>query len=234
MIWFGRKKKEEPEPVQTAECPQVEVLLTEVTVDQVTLRSRRPQPLGVWLYLNATAPTIENVRSTGLKIRLDEARKVGRTTQEYRGTLDKTTPALIEWLQQVRDQGLPNAKNAPSYVSLHLDQRVERRAYRQFQVMSPDIPSYKGLTSDISSTGMRLQVPGELAIGATVRLQLVFDDFNFDDVKVTGEVLWTLMRDPNSWWVGIRFVDLSEQAREAIVGYIGFVEGYKKKRFRGA
>lgn len=236
MIWFGRKKQKElsPAPEPTPDVPEVEVLLTEVADDHLVLQSRRTYPLDVGLYLNVTASTIESVRSTGLRIWLDETRKLGRTTLEYRGHLDNATPALLDWLRQVRDQGLPNAANAQSYVFLHLDQRCARRSQRQFQVMSPDIPGYKGLTSDISSTGLRMLVPSGLTKGAVVRLCLRFDDFSFDDVEVKAEVLWVMARQASDASVGLRFIDPSEQAKAAIEGYIGFAEGYKKKRFRGA
>ena len=67
-----------------------------------------------------------------------------------------------------------------------------------------------------------------------MRLRLVFDDFNFDDAEVKGEILWTMMRDSGTWWAGLRFTEMTAQAREAIDGYLRYVDGYKKKRFRGA
>ncbi|NDD30493.1 MAG: PilZ domain-containing protein [Proteobacteria bacterium] len=233
MFWFGRKKSTELEPEKTADVPEVDVLLTDVSEDTVTLQTRRTLPLGVWLYMNVTSAAIENVRSTGIKVRLDETRKAGRSVNAYRGHLKNVTPTLLEWLCQIRDQGLPNAQNAPHYVYVHLDQRLERRSYRQFQVMSPDIPDYKAITTDVSRTGIRLQLSSELQVGSVVRLKLVFDDFNFDDVEVRGEVLWTMARERETWWAGIRFIDPSPHAREALDGYISFADGYKKKRFRG-
>lgn len=233
MKWFGRKKEAPLEPVQAPVLPDIDVLLTEVASDRVTLQSRRTYPLATWLYVNVTSPSIENVRSTGLEICLEEVRKVGRTTLAYRGRLRNTTPQLTEWLQQVRDQGPPTVANAEAYVSLHLDQRLEPRSRRQFQVMSPDIPGYKAITSDVSRSGLRLQVPEALAAGARLRLTLRFDDFAYEDVSVTAEVLWTTART-NDHLAGVRFIDLTDAARDTIGAYLDFADSYTKKRFRGA
>jgi hypothetical protein len=209
-------------------------MLTRITPDAIALQSQRVYPLGVRLYLNATSPSIERIRWTGVEVHLTDARRTGRTRFDYTGTVRKATPAIVDWLEQVQRQGSPTAANAATFVALHLDRRRERRTYKTFQVMSPDILGYKATTCDLSQSGLRLTTPVYVAPHSQLRMTLQFDDYNFPPVEVRGQVVWCQERGREGFWVGMQFVDLGDETRAHIAHYIDFAEGYKSRRFRGA
>lgn len=238
MGWFGKKKTEVEQALEGARSGGtgrvVELLLTEVTPVAIVFQSRRVYPLNARLYLNATSASIEVVRSTGMEIWLTDKKRISAGAFEYTGQISNANEGLIRWLNSVKSQGRPTSENKASYVSLHLDQRQERRTYKAFQVMSPDIIGYKAMTCDLSRTGLRLALYQYVAPHSRVRLALQFDDSNFKPVEVTTEVIWCQEKDKGIFWAGMRYVGLDDETRATIASYIDFADGYKRKSFRGA
>lgn len=199
-----------------------EVLLTQVEKDHVIIRSRRLYPLYVRFFLHFTAPAVETVRSTGIEVYMTDSRKLPDHWFEYDGYLSHTTPALLSWLEEVKNQGARTPENQDTYTRLHLDQRACPRVYCAFQVVTPDLEADTAITCDISRTGIRLLTRQPVPPPNTMRLRLDFDSFDYPSVCANAEVLWCVEKEPGAWFVGLRFIDLEPKAEETLASYIDF------------
>ncbi|HEY4001373.1 MAG TPA: PilZ domain-containing protein [Candidatus Xenobia bacterium] len=144
---------------------------------------------------------------------------------EYAGKLDHAPAGFGAWEGQIflRDHpskdGLKHEADAPTPES---DQRRGRRLVRTFQVTSRHLSRYKALSSDISDTGLRLMAEESLPVGKVVDLTLDFDDFRYPHMKAQGEVVWARPRDSRTFWIGLKFVGMSEADQAIVAEYISF------------
>jgi len=81
-----------------------------------------------------------------------------------------------------------------------LERRRNERIKARLRVKSPDLPGETGTTYDISRHGMRIVTEGPLPIGAIL-------DLVVEDVKVRGEVVWSIQNRTEPDQVGIRLIN---------------------------
>jgi len=107
--------------------------------------------------------------------------------------------------------------------------RAERRD-RQFQVMSPDLRTYKALALDISRSGIRLQVEASQPEGDILRLTLDFDMHRMKPIQVEGEIMWCRPGDDEGrlWQLGVRFLELRPETQQVIDRYLGYLDRVEK------
>lgn len=108
--------------------------------------------------------------------------------------------------------------------------RTAERRDRQFQVMSPDLRTYKALALDISSTGIRLQVEASQPEGDILRLTLDFDMHRMKPIQVEGEIMWCRPADDEGrlWHLGVRFLDLTAPTQQVINRYLSYLDRVEK------
>ncbi|MHB2018114.1 MAG: protein kinase domain-containing protein, partial [Candidatus Xenobia bacterium] len=107
-----------------------------------------------------------------------------------------------------------------------------RRAPRQrssFQVTSRDLPGYKALASNLSTTGIQLLVREEIPVDTVLTLALDFDDFRLQNINCQGRIMWCRPQ-AREFAVGVQFVDLPASAAETVHQYLGIVSGPKGVR----
>lgn len=110
---------------------------------------------------------------------------------------------------------------SPLEAGPHLEALLERRAPRvesSFRVISPDLPGYKALASDLSLSGVGLTgLQGPLEVGKRLHLKLELDSFR-EPVRVEAVVRWC-----SSGRAGLSFGPLGVLARRELEEYLGEV-----------
>ncbi len=78
---------------------------------------------------------------------------------------------------------------------------------------------------DLSLGGCQICAESPFVAGPMVRVEVVFQVVG-EAVRIAGVTQWT--RDRR--WIGIRFLDLSERKRSALIQLIGEIEQYNRRR----
>jgi PilZ domain len=85
------------------------------------------------------------------------------------------------------------------------ERRDDSRTRTTLSVTSPDLPSQRGTTFDISETGLRLVTEKPVPVGKKLRL-VIRKDEEQEVVEVEGESVWSAPRANSLHHVGIRLV----------------------------
>jgi hypothetical protein len=146
---------------------------------------------------------------------------------EYMGRMQGVPPMVDKVLT---DQFPAPQDAAASGTGNPREGRRSPRIQTAFQVMSRQLPGYKAISTNISMTGIQLDVREEVKIGTRIQMKLDFDDFRFHEVNCEGEVKWCRPGEERDWLIGIAFVTLSEQSKDTVKRYIQMVAGSKPMR----
>lgn len=144
-------------------------------------------------------------------------------------TLRLLTRGLPRWGERTytaRVEASPRARrrllelySVPGDVDLS-DRRSYPRLVHHLRVVSQHLPNYQGLTEDVSVSGLKLLVEGELRPGETLPLQIQFDQEKYADLVLRAEVVWCRPRDGKHWAAGVRFPDVPLHARRVLGAFL--------------
>ncbi|MDQ7826859.1 MAG: PilZ domain-containing protein [Candidatus Eremiobacteraeota bacterium] len=100
------------------------------------------------------------------------------------------------------------------------ERRDSLRQDRVLSVFSKNIKGYKGLTRDLSASGMMVVCDGGLQKGEEIDLSLELDEYGVEPLKLRGEVRWVVVMENEKIRAGIRFLEISRQHRTMIENYV--------------
>lgn len=90
------------------------------------------------------------------------------------------------------------------------DNRRATRVQRGLRVVSPDLPGFQAMSSDISTTGLKLQSADTLPPGTVIQMRLELDDARLSGLEVEAEIRWSRARDDKrGYFMGVMFLNLS-------------------------
>ena len=96
------------------------------------------------------------------------------------------------------------------------DLRHSPRVTCRYRVVSPDLPHFTAVSSDISQTGLQLETRGPLPLGSVVRLRMEpqMSDWNF--INFRARVAWHAQQGQRTHRLGLEYVGLDEQSRSRL------------------
>ncbi len=118
--------------------------------------------------------------------------------------------------------------------------RGRKRLKRGILVNSRDLPGFRGVSSDLSESGMRLLVKQELPIGTRFVFVMELEGEGQVPMKMMGEVKWCQLKPQEgtrhvapSYWLGVHFVDISDEQLEMVNRYLSQSEKIEKQGLSG-
>jgi hypothetical protein len=112
-------------------------------------------------------------------------------------------------------------------------QRGAPRFARAFQVLSPD-RKFKGMSVDLSQSGVRVLVEQPLEVGSSLRVTMDFDVASSEPVEVDAEVVWCKFdEEKNAFQVGMRFLDPAPAKAGLIERYLHWLDQAQRNLRRG-
>lgn len=96
--------------------------------------------------------------------------------------------------------------------------RASPRRELSVRVISPKLPGFRGMTIDISATGLRLDMDGPLEVGQVIPITLEFDRFDLDSLECPAEVRWCRMSGVGRtrYMAGFHFLPTDEDMEKAL------------------
>lgn len=91
---------------------------------------------------------------------------------------------------------------------------------RVLRVSSAMLPSYTGLTQEVSPSGLKLSTSEPLEVGDVLQLDIEFDWAKLGALRVGAEVEWSSPYQNRSYLSGLRFVDLDKGTFALLTQYV--------------
>lgn len=136
-------------------------------------------------------------------------------------------------LQSLRDK-------FPDLACAEPTKRGRKRMKRGILINSRDLPGFRGVSSDLSESGMRLLVKQELPIGTRFVFVMELDGVGQVPMKMLGEVKWCQLkpsegsrRVAESYWLGVHFVDISDDQMAMVKRYLSQSEKIENQGLSG-
>lgn len=210
-----------------------------VSMDQwsIAFRSRTVYPICQTMALFISGGPNGVLTNCRIEVFINSSRLISKDMIEYTGELQHAPPEFAEIFKGMPTPAAPEGAVAPTDGAVPVaasaspvagsvavtEHRVAQRANRAFRVVSRDLVRFKAMCGDISSSGIRLIADEEIEVGKQLELDLDFDDFRFPKVRFRAEVVWCKRRDENTYWIGMRFLDMQDQERRLLETYVAFV-----------
>ena len=118
-------------------------------------------------------------------------------------------------------------------VSMQFSEKITGEALRgaprrelSVRVLSPKLPGFRGMTIDISATGLRIDMDGPLEVGQVIPITLEFDRFDLDSLECPAEVRWCRMSGAGRtrYMAGFHFLPTDEDMERALHAMGAFFE----------
>lgn len=122
-------------------------------------------------------------------------------------------PSNQEYLAKV-------AEDDKTLESLDIDLSKMARLQKVLRVSSRDLPSYMGLTEEVSLSGVRLSTSAPLELGLLMELTIEFDCHKIGTRKLRANVEWSAQKADGSYHSGLRFHDLDSVTFRKLAQYI--------------
>jgi len=122
-------------------------------------------------------------------------------------------PSNKEYLAKV-------AEDDKTLESLDIDLSKMARITKVLRVSSRDLPSYIGLTEELTLSGIRLSTSAPLEIGNELELTIEFDCNKVGTRKVKAQVEWSAHKGDGTCHSGLRFQDLDSVTFRKLAQYI--------------
>ena len=129
----------------------------------------------------------------------------------------------VEILSYDEGEDLYRGKVADEVFSLdamQLERRGEFRLNQRVRITSSDLPGYEATTEDISLSGARLTLKGEVEPGQYATITLHFGDPTIRDLNLRCEYRWCAPLKSGQYHAGVRFSSITKQDRVSIKRYI--------------
>jgi c-di-GMP-binding flagellar brake protein YcgR len=211
--------------------PDHEVVIRQVTDTEIifkstaSLKEKEKTPLIVIYHPFAPGKKIKPVELL-FYVTITEKGQLSDTVALYKASyIDKNEPGLkhfFQYLQQIEVAQLDKL------VDYH-ERRIHYRLNRVLPIYSKHLKGFKGLTRDISSTGVHLSCGGGVKKGDIISLQMEFDDETMMPLHLRGQVCWVDDSLPPQVRVGIKFLDIEEHEQKMLHKYIEDI----RKRLEG-
>lgn len=176
-----------------------------------------------------SAPIDGRSQSRRVKIALEVGRPIGEGVYEYCGELVDASLETLEFLKHVvayHDRG--RRERAARRGELR---KNGKRSRHTFQVMSREFKSFRALSGDISSTGIKLHLDEALPTGKNIDLLLNFDDERLPQIQCRADVMWCRSTE-NGWAAGLRFCELTDDQMATIDAYLEYTTRYVARMLR--
>lgn len=89
------------------------------------------------------------------------------------------------------------------------ERRIAPRHRVSLIVRSPDLPGFRATTADISSSGLRLNTGGPLAVGVRLRLEVDGREPSQRPTDLSGVTVWSTRKADDGYQVGVRVLRTS-------------------------
>ena len=113
------------------------------------------------------------------------------------------------------------------------EQRGAERVERVLRASSQALPNYQGTSRDLSTSGVKLQVSGPMAVGDEFECLLEMDDHTMSRLTVNCEVRWCRPHEDH-FLVGIRFVDLPKATHSRLAYFVNALTRVEKGVLKGS
>lgn len=184
------------------------VELVDLRNNQLLFRSNRKYSEGAQLDVKVALPPGSG-KVTTLPVRVLNSRPLENGGMLYNAQV-MVDIAGMEMTGTVRD---PSLRRAPRYAV-------------SVRVRSRRLPGYRGLTVDLSRTGLQLEADGPVQPGETLDLTLEFDRHDLAELSCDARVVWC-RQDPRTerFRVGLEFTPSTAMARQDLNRVAEFFEG---------
>ncbi|MFH0913652.1 MAG: PilZ domain-containing protein [Candidatus Omnitrophota bacterium] len=128
-------------------------------------------------------------------------------------------------------------KDNRRFQRLTLDTEVQFRQFKDYEkkLYYEDKP-VDAVATDISEGGMGIQARSLIAVKTYLEIWISLSGLNqegevvfYGPMKVLGKVRWVIPWDDNTFRMGISFLDIGEEDRKAITGFIRSHAGVQEK-----
>ncbi|MHB2018037.1 MAG: PilZ domain-containing protein [Candidatus Xenobia bacterium] len=125
-------------------------------------------------------------------------------TMQYLAGITEAPAGFDAWLEKL-------AVAHPDDIKVAMDPRRHTRIPYNLLVTSPQLPGGNARGSDISESGIRLAVAGEVAAGKLIDLYIPLDETDTAPLRTQGQVQWS-----HGGEIGVQFIDLAMKDREKL------------------
>jgi hypothetical protein len=214
---------------RTAESVDMDadVEIMKIEAGDIVLRSVVLFPLNKTLDVTVSIPQPDgSLKRRRAELKLVDCRLLDDEMREYDGVLEDVSPEMETFLlQRAEEQASERRKKSGA------DQRGGDRATLTFAVISRAFKNFKAVSADISPSGVKIMVDGEVEVGKNIEITMNLDDDNFGSLTCHADVMWCRPAE-RKFAIGLRFSDLTEAQKETINNYMKFVEEYTARVLR--